>query len=184
MELPDEMSGGKGGYGSALPLEAFFEDAQSLSPEEFESRHGSGFLLLTATKTSSPKDTYSTDVQLLIDGENDDGCAHTGSLSTLVLPLLSAVHIVTLGRASNNDVVIPDPSVSRMHAVMKRNDDGAFLILDAGSSNGTTVNGSSVLVRGHGPPTQVKPGDNVRLGRVECTFTNATALRDYVIQSC
>jgi ribosomal protein L27 len=184
MEMPDKTGGRRGGFGSAQPLEAFFEDAQSLSPEEFESRHGSGFLLLTATKSSSPKDTYSTDVQLLIDGEDDSGSAHTGSLSTLVLPVRSAVHIVTLGRASDNDVVVPDSSVSRMHAVMKRNDDGVFLILDAGSSNGTTVNGNSVLVRGHGPPTQVKPGDNVRLGRVECTFTNATALRDYVLQSC
>ena len=183
MEMPDKMGGRRGGFGSALPLEAFFEDAQSLSPEEFESRHGSGFLLLTATKSSSPKDTYSTDVQLLIDGEDDDGSAHTGSLSTLVLPVRSAVHIVTLGRATDSDVVIPDPSVSRRHALMKQRDDGVFLMLDAGSSNGSTVNGASVLARGQGPPTEVKPGDNVRLGRVECTFIDAPALRDFVLQT-
>jgi hypothetical protein len=181
MGSSNEGSEKSGGYGSAVPVEAFFDDAQSLSTSEFESKHGSGFLLITATKVSSPKDTYSTELQLLTD--DDDASAHTGSVSTLVLPLRSPVHIVTLGRASNSDVVIPDPSVSRMHALMKQRDDGVFLMLDAGSSNGTTVNGVSVLARGQGPPTQVKPGDNVRLGRVECTFIDASALRDFVIQT-
>jgi hypothetical protein len=174
-------SEGAGQYGSALPLEAFFEDARSLSPEEFESRHGSGFFLLTATKVSSPRHNYSTDVQLLSDEE--DGSERTGSLSTLVFPLRSAVHIVTLGRASSNDVVIPDPSVSRKHALLKQREDGVFLMRDAGSSNGTTVNGSSVLARGQGQPTELKPGDNVQLGRVACTFVPAAALRDFALES-
>ena len=143
--------------------------------------HGSGFFLLAATKLSSPMDSYSTDVQLLSD--EDDGSEHTGSLSTLVFPLRSAVHIVTVGRASKNDVVITDPSVSRVHALLKRDEKGVFLMLDAGSSNGTTVNGASVLTRGNGPPSQLKPGDNVRLGRVEFTFTDAAALQDFVVQT-
>jgi hypothetical protein len=162
-------------------LEAFLEDAQSLSPGEFESRHGSGFLLLTATEVSAPRDSYSTDVQLLSD--LDDGSARTGSLSTLVFPLRSAVHIVTVGRASSNDVVIPDPSVSRRHALMKRDESGAFQMLDAGSSNGSTVNGTSVLARGHGPPSELKPGDDVHLGRVACTFVDSEALRHFVLQT-
>lgn len=181
MSRGDERGKGRGGYGSALPLETFLEDAQGLSPDEFEKRHGSGFFLLTATKINSPRDSYSTDVQLLTD--EDDGSAHTGSLSTLVFPLRSAIHIVTVGRASGNDVVIPDPSVSRKHALLKRGEDGGFLMRDAGSSNGTTVNGSSVLARGHGPPAELKPGDNVQLGRVACTFVDAAALRDFALQS-
>ena len=83
----------------------------------------------------------------------------------------------------NNDVVIPDPSVSRMHALVKRGECGVFLMLDAGSSNGTTVNGISVLARGHGPPSELKPGDNVRLGRVESTFLDARSLQDFVLQT-
>jgi hypothetical protein len=162
-------------------LEAFFEDAQNLSADEFESRHGSGFLLLTATRISNPKDSYSTDVQLLTDEE--DGSARTGNLSTLVFALRSDVHIVTLGRASSNDVVIPDPSVSRKHALAKRGEDGVFLMRDAGSSNGTTVNGRSALARGHGPPSELKNGDNVQLGRVACTFVDAAALQQFVLQS-
>lgn len=181
MSVENEGSKARGLYGSALPLEAFAEDAQNLPVDEFESRHGSGFFLLTATKINNPRDSYSTDVQLLSDEE--DGSAHTGSLSTLVFPLRSAVHIVTVGRASGNDVVIPDPSVSRKHAMMKRGEGGAFLMLDAGSSNGTTVNGNSVLSRGQGPPSELKPGDDVQLGRVACTFVDAQALRQFVLQT-
>jgi len=177
----DRGSERRGQYGSALPLEAFLEDAQGLSADEFEARHGSGFLLLTATRISTPKDGYSTDVQLLI--EEEDGAAHTGSLFTLVFPLRSAVHIVTVGRAPSNDVVVPDPSVSRSHALIKRGEDGVFLMRDAGSSNGTTVNGASVLARGHGPPSELKPGDDVHLGRVACTFVDAKALRHFVLQT-
>jgi hypothetical protein len=181
VKLENEQSKERAEYGSALPLEAFLEDAQALSPPDFESHHGSGFLLLTATKQTAPKDTYSTEVQLLCDA--DDGSAHTGSLSTLVFPVRSTVHIVTVGRAPSNDVVIPDPSVSRAHALMKRGDNGVFLMLDASSSNGTTVNGISVLARGHGPPSELKPGDNVRLGRVEFTFVDARSLQDFVLQT-
>ena len=181
MALEKDGRGETAQLGSAVPLEAYLEDARNLSPAEFESRHGSGFFLLAATRLSSPRDSYSTDVQLLID--EDDGSEHTGSLSTLVYPLRSAVHIVTVGRTSKNDVVVTDPSVSRVHALLKRDENGVFLMLDAGSSNGTTVNGTSVLTRGNGPPSQLKPGDNVRLGRVEFTFTDAAALRDFVIQT-
>jgi hypothetical protein len=177
----EERRDGNEQYGSALPLEAFLEDARSSLPDDFESRHGNGFLLLTATKLSGMRDTYSTDVQLLSD--EDDGSAHTGSLFTLVFPLRSTVHITTVGRASSNDVVIPDPSVSREHALVKRGEDSSFLILDMGSSNGTTLNGVSVLARGHGPPSELKPGDSVHLGRVACTFVDAEALRHFVLQT-
>ena len=91
----------------------------------------------------------------------------------------SASHLITLGRAPDNDVVVPDRSISRRHAFLKRGADGGFLILDAGSSNGTTVNGASVMVRGAGQPTRVRAGDTVRLGGLEFTFADAKGLREF-----
>ena len=44
------------------------------------------------------------------------------------------------------------------------------------------MNGASVPPRGAGPPTPLKPGDNVRLGQVEFTFTDARALREFVLK--
>jgi pSer/pThr/pTyr-binding forkhead associated (FHA) protein len=90
--------------------------------------------------------------------------------------------IVTLGRDAKQDVVIPDMSVSRFHAFAKPGPDGALLLQDAGSTNGTTVNGQSVLTAGAGPARRLAPGDNVRLGHIELTFTDARALREFAIQ--
>ena len=160
--------------GSARPVEAFIQDAKTLDPAAFAERHGRAFLLLTAQLKKA--DTYST--ALTLEGE-DTGSGHTGGLTTLVFQVRSPVHIASLGRAPNNDVVIPDSSISRTHAVIKTRDDGTFLMLDAGSSNGTLVNGKNVLVRGHGAPTELKAGDSVRLGAIDFTFVDSDRLQDY-----
>jgi pSer/pThr/pTyr-binding forkhead associated (FHA) protein len=55
---------------------------------------------------------------------------------------------------------------------------GGFLVLDAGSSNGTSINGRNVLTKGAGPPTPLRPGDTLRLGRLEFTFAHGAALRE------
>ncbi|HEU5431106.1 MAG TPA: FHA domain-containing protein, partial [Thermomicrobiales bacterium] len=49
----------------------------------------------------------------------------------------------TLGRAPDNDIVLPRPDVSRRHARFDSRDD-AWRLVDLGSTNGTTVNGRSV----------------------------------------
>jgi DNA-binding NtrC family response regulator len=65
--------------------------------------------------------------------------------------------LTTIGRESDNDLAIPEPAVSRYHAVVERRDDGCWLI-DKGSTNGTVVNG----LRTHG--TRLAPHDIVRIG--------------------
>jgi hypothetical protein len=167
---------GNGELGSGLTLESLRDEARTLSREEFEARHGAAFLLLSAVRPHAPQNTFSTHLELLGD---DDASERTGAISTLVYPLRSAVHIVSVGRASDNDVVVPDRSISRRHAFLKRGADGGFLVLDAGSSNGTTVNGASVMVRGAGQPTRVRPGDTIRLGGLEFTFADAKGLREF-----
>ena len=47
---------------------------------------------------------------------------------------------LTVGRGWDNDVVLPDISVSRRHALLRRHGTG-YLLLDLGSGNGTRVNG-------------------------------------------
>lgn len=49
----------------------------------------------------------------------------------------------TIGRDPKNDLVIPHPTVSRFHVRINRKD-GAFVITDLNSSNGTYVNGKAV----------------------------------------
>ncbi len=64
---------------------------------------------------------------------------------------------LTIGRSPACDVAIPDPTVSRRHALL-RFCDGAWTVQDLASKNGLTVNGRAV---GRAP---VGPGDLLGLG--------------------
>jgi hypothetical protein len=169
--------------GTGVPFEVFRADARSLSPADFEERHGDAFLVLSAAELNVPTGPATTEVHLAFDDEEGSAC--TANLELLAYPVQrterSAGHLVTLGRTSNNDVVIPDLSVSRFHAFVKPDGNGHFQIQDATSTNGTTVNGTSVPAQGHGPAVDIKSGDNVRLGQVELTFLDAEALREFVL---
>lgn len=64
------------------------------------------------------------------------------------------------GRSSENEVVLPDYSVSRRHAVIQREGD-AFVIADQNSTNGVQVNGRQV------PRSPVRAGDVMKIGIFE-----------------
>lgn len=52
--------------------------------------------------------------------------------------------VVTIGRSTQNDVVINDPYVGRNHLQIIQKDDGSFFVADFGSKNGTYINGKKV----------------------------------------
>ncbi len=56
-----------------------------------------------------------------------------------------------------------DPGISRLHAVLERRGDGAYVLRDLGSTNGTTLNDDPVPIA---PQTAVpvSDGDRIRLG--------------------
>ncbi|MFP5297670.1 MAG: FhaA domain-containing protein, partial [Actinomycetota bacterium] len=70
---------------------------------------------------------------------------------------------VVIGRMSNNDVVLPDANVSRRHAELKKRDD-RWVLVDLGSTNGTTVNGK--LAGEH----ELKDGDRLGFGTSQLIF--------------
>lgn len=67
--------------------------------------------------------------------------------------------VVTIGRNTDNDVVINDPYVGRNHLQLVQKNDGTIYVADFGSKNGTYVNGNKV----HGE-VRLSPSDVVRIG--------------------
>lgn len=173
-----------GQVGSGRKIESFLDDARSLACDAFEGRHGGAFMLLTATGFKLDGSNASTEM-ILLDAPEDAG-ERTAGVSVLVFPIqpteASHTHLITVGRTSKNDVTIPDISISRFHAYFKRGSDGRYQVLDAGSTNGTTVNGFSVPTQGAGAPVDLKSGDSVRLGQTDFTFLEAEALREFVLK--
>jgi hypothetical protein len=56
-----------------------------------------------------------------------------------------------------------DPAVSRLHAVLVRQLDGSYTIVDKGSSNGTTLNESAREISAD-EPIPLKDGDRIHIG--------------------
>lgn len=66
----------------------------------------------------------------------------------------------TLGRGENNQVIIQDESVSRLHAVIEQGEDGQFVIFDNQSRNGIRVNGKRTEA------AVLQNGDEILIGSV------------------
>lgn len=76
------------------------------------------------------------------------------------------MQILTIGRESSNNIVLPDSMVSRHHAHLIIGFDGQVTIKDIGSSNGTYVNGNRVT------ESNLKTGDVVKCGTVFLDWQN------------
>lgn len=79
----------------------------------------------------------------------------------LALPA-RALDELRIGRGQDNHVVLSDPSVSRLHAVVK-GAPGRWTVVDCGSRNGTWVGEARLQPA---VPHRLRDGDTLRVGRV------------------
>src|SRR5207245_8588322 len=73
---------------------------------------------------------------------------------------------VTIGRSARNDLCIPDPFASRVHAEV-RNEGDEYFLQDLGSANGTLYNGSVVET-----PITLARGGRIQIGETEIVFND------------
>jgi pSer/pThr/pTyr-binding forkhead associated (FHA) protein len=150
---------------------AHFAPDRGLDDAARMERHGDAFLVLMPAALNRPVHPQSTafvDTKETLD-------APAPAVNYRVCPVrkrgqaLSSPH-VTVGRTANNDVVLADVSVSKVHAFLRR--DGArYLVQDAGSRNGTFVD--EVAVQAKGKPVRLASGARVRFGTVAVLFLEA-----------
>jgi serine phosphatase RsbU (regulator of sigma subunit)/pSer/pThr/pTyr-binding forkhead associated (FHA) protein len=76
---------------------------------------------------------------------------------------------ITIGRSARNDLCIPDPFASRVHAEVRREGDQYFL-QDLGSANGTLYNGAPVEA-----VVTLAPGGRIQIGETEIVFDDVGA---------
>lgn len=80
--------------------------------------------------------------------------------------LTLTMHILKIGRATDNDIVIPEPDVSEHHCQIVRQGEDLYLE-DLNSTNGTFANGGRV-----DKPFQLSVGDVVTVGKWLFMFTH------------
>src|SRR5215470_7379020 len=74
---------------------------------------------------------------------------------------------ITIGRSARNDLCIPDPFASRVHAEVRHEGDEYFL-QDLGSANGTLYNGSVVE-----NSITLTRGGRIQIGETEIVFNDS-----------
>jgi pSer/pThr/pTyr-binding forkhead associated (FHA) protein len=91
----------------------------------------------TARGTTAPPSTQQSRLRLVVVESN----------GTRVVEL--SQRITTVGRAAGSDLRLEDNLVLRNHARLVRRNDGSVLVMDAGSTNGTYLDGVQNDPRGH-----------------------------------
>jgi hypothetical protein len=151
----------------------------SAAPAAFVRRRGDVVDELTSgvhTLTIDDVDTYEVD-ENVIEETRPHGRELPEDVELEVYPLAkkpgaSFPDKITIGRTSNNDVVIPDSSVSRLHGYVRKDKNG-WVFADAGSKNGSHLRGVRVEPRRELP---LSSRVAVRIGDVELTFYTAADL--------
>jgi hypothetical protein len=135
------------GYGA-------FEAELQREDEERERLAGGG-----TVKPSSPAEVKNVAVhaRINIGKESEDG----------TLYFKPGGKRLSVGRATDCDLSLAHPSVSKIHAAILMNREGTLLISDTGSVNGTFINGRRI---NYGEARQLEDGDVVGFGDVEVRF--------------
>ena len=93
------------------------------------------------------------------------------SLKHAVYPLVKGEYPATprgsfyIGRINGNDMIMPDYAISKRHAIIDI-EDGKYYLRDAGSTNGTKINGSRLAKK----RVMLKDKDVLGFARYEFTF--------------
>ncbi len=118
------------------------------------------------------------DIEATMPSGRDWGLSPTDDVDLEVYPLTKKPQAsfpdrITIGRTGNNDIVIADSSVSRLHAYVRREATGAWVVADAGSKNGSWLRGQVLDARREKP---LASRALLKLGEIELTFFLANDL--------
>lgn len=90
-----------------------------------------------------------------------------GGARDLMLSFKPGGRRLSVGRGKDNDLMIYDGSVSKVHSALLVNREGTLMVADTGSTNGTFINGRRI---GYGEARQIEEGDVVGFGDIEVRF--------------
>jgi hypothetical protein len=161
------------------PLDDFIDESQRCDRPTFVRSHAYPFLVITVPEEAGDgwrafRTTHFTQKQ--VHTPLPPSAAEYRLLRVVKTSRNPWVDRISIGRASNNDLVVRDPSVSKLHAHL-RMEPSRVTVADAGSRNGTSVNGRPLREL---EAVQLVSGDELQFGKVNMTFQDAAALFDFL----
>jgi FHA domain len=151
-----------------MDVDGLVREARAMNRAQFGQKYpGLFFLMFEEEEEVSSPAVAAAQFWTEVAEKGDSGkTGYSGILK--VLPLVKAPNNpypdrISIGRARNCDVVLRHRSVSKLHAHAKRDENGAWVLQDAGSHNGMIVAGRAVEPNG---AAAIASGQNVVLGAV------------------
>lgn len=167
-------------------LEALREEFRALSKAEFVERYPGAFLLAMGllaveqiravrrgAEAAEAADGFEPTAAFVIGPQprHDAEQSHPLAGCAFFLKPTGAKPHVHMGRSESSDIVIPDSSVSEIHARIEVNLDGVYIV-DLASTNGTSVNLNKIE---QDEPTLLADEDIVTVGRYSFQLLSARA---------
>lgn len=156
----------------------FIRDAHALPLASFRAKHGDVFLVCDSPDRleGAPPFVAATRATTNLDKleETLRRAARRGTpveQHLVITPQSGAASLLHVGADDHNDLVVPEESVSSGHAIILHKD-GGYFVQDAGSTNGTWLNGEPVP---ESAPSALCSGDELRLGGIKVQFLTADA---------
>jgi hypothetical protein len=160
-------------------VDDFVQELKRVGEVAFRKRHAAPVLIVTGRATRGTR--ADTDEVTRVTSLEGSGRRRASlALVHRVFPLEKAAHApsgpVVVGRTSENDVTIPEYSISKRHCAFEIRD-GLMTVADCGSTNGTTLNGAP-LERGTTVP--LCGGEQITMGRFTFVYETPAGFLEYV----
>jgi hypothetical protein len=160
-------------------VDDFVQELKRGGEVAFRKRYTSPVLIVTGRATRGKR--ADTDEVTRVTSLEQSG-KHRASLALVhrVFPLAKATNAATgpvvVGRTSENDVSIPEYSISKRHCAFEIKD-GMMTVADCGSTNGTTLNGTPL---GQGTSVPLCGGEQITMGRFTFVYETPAGFLEFV----
>jgi hypothetical protein len=158
-----------------LPISPYLELASSLDRAEFITRHRGHFLLKRPSGSAQPKENDFGFATVAIQVNVDPFAAEWRIVPVAKRPSNPFPERLTVGRATNCDVVLRVPFVSKVHAHLLIKYDGTMALHDNRPSNYTFHNQKKLAPDA---TEKLEVGDSVGFGSLEFEFVDGGRLYD------
>lgn len=151
---------------AAVYLADYAEELRKIGESAFRWRYTSPMLIVESFTGGLQDPSGGAASSTLISAPSLDAAA-VSRLIGRVFPLRRSPQsppgaAISVGRTSDNDVAVPEYSISKRHCVIRVDANGTGTLTDLGSTNGTTIDGAPVTAKKAVP---LKQGTLIGLGR-------------------
>jgi FHA domain len=160
-------------------VDDFVQELKRVGEVAFRKRHPTPVLIVTGRATRGTR--AGTDEDTRVTSVAKSG-KHRASLALVhrVFPLSKAANAssgpVLVGRTSENDVSIPEYSISKKHCAFELRE-GSMAVFDCGSTNGTLLNGTKIE---GGTSVPLCGGEIITMGRFTFVYETAAGFLEFV----